>query len=476
MHNRAFGKNLIMVAFSRLVSLASGVVVGFLLPKALTVSDYGFYKTFTLYAAYTALLHFGFVDGILLKFAGKTYEELDARRVRAYTRFFIAFESIISALMIIAAIIFARGEALFIVIMLAFNMVFVNVTTYYQFISQAVQRFREYSAKNLIVSVVKILLVAVIFLVDYYNPAAISYRIYLIFLNIIDFSIMGWYILLYKNITFGKRERRSVVRDEIKSVFKTGIVLTLAYQVSHLILALDRQFVNLLFSTETFAVYSFAYNIVTLISTMISSISVVLLPMLKKKSEEKIIESYEKCIFTVAAASAVGLICYFPLASFIEWFLPDYSGSVEYISIVLAAFVFSAVISVVMFTIAKVLDMNLAFFKDSCFVLLAGVAANAAAYLIFRSPKAISFASVAVMAMWFVISGERLKKKTGVGIFRELCFLLSVVVGFLLIATFVEGKITGMLLYACLLTALILAFYITEIKHKVSEILKKSSE
>lgn len=472
MHNKSFAKNLITVVFSRLVTLASGVLVGFLLPKALTVTDYGFFKTFTLYAAYTALLHFGFVDGILLKFAGKTYEELDARKVRAYTRFFIVFEGIISAVMIMAAIIFAREEAFFIVIMLAFNMVFVNVTTYYQFISQAVQRFREYSAKNLIVSIVKILLVTVIFAVNYYNPAAISYRTYLILLNIIDFLIMAWYLLLYKDITFGEKESLSIVVKEIKSVFKTGIVLTLAYQVSHLILALDRQFVNLLFSTETFAVYSFAYNIVTMISTMISSAAVVLLPMLKKKSEKKIIESYKKCNTTVAVTACLGLMCYFPLASFIEWFLPDYSGSVKYIAIVLSAFVFTAVITVVMFTIAKVFDMSFAFFKDGCLILLAGISANTIAYFIFRSPEAISFASLVVMAIWFLAAGRRLQIKTGIGVFREFFFLLVSAVGFLLITTFVEGRITGLLLYTCLLTVVTASFYLSEIKSAVGKLFK----
>ena len=58
-------KALLYVAFSRGISLLSGVAVGLLLPKVLSVQDYGILKIFTLYVTYTALLHFGFVDGIL---------------------------------------------------------------------------------------------------------------------------------------------------------------------------------------------------------------------------------------------------------------------------------------------------------------------------------------------------------------------------------------------------------------------------
>lgn len=160
-----------------------------------SVSDYGFYKVFTLYAVYTALLHFGFVDGILLKLSGKSYNELDFSEMRTYTRFFIAFETCISLLMMAICLIFLHGDYLFIAAMLAVNMVFVNATTYYQFISQAVQRFGEYSAKSLIASVAKFLFVSGLFVAFYFGKAGISYRVYLIGLNIIDFQC--WHGMFY---------------------------------------------------------------------------------------------------------------------------------------------------------------------------------------------------------------------------------------------------------------------------------------
>lgn len=162
MKHKSLGKNLIVIVFSRIISLLSGIAVGFILPKVLSITDYGFYKVFTLYAVYTALLHFGFVDGILLKLSGKEYENLDAQKMRSYTRFFIIFELFISIVVLLIGTIIADGEYLFITIMLAVNMVFVNVTTYYQFISQAVQRFGEYSAKNIVISIIKLLFVLVL--------------------------------------------------------------------------------------------------------------------------------------------------------------------------------------------------------------------------------------------------------------------------------------------------------------------------
>ena len=470
MQTKPFGKNLFLVAFSRLVSLVSSVFVGLLLPKMFSVTDYGFFKVFTLYAVYTALLHFGFVDGLLLKLAGKEYHSLDKEKMRTYTQFFWAFELLISIIMIVSGAFFASGDYFFIVLMLAINMVFVNITTYYQFISQAVQRFGEYSAKSLIVSLAKLLFVCALFVVYSLDIADISYKVYLIGLNLLDFSMAMWYVGIYKEITFGKGVAIGTLQKDIFDIFKTGIVLTMAYQVSHLVLALDRQFVNILFSTETFAVYSFAYNIVSMISTMISSVSVVLLPVLKNSTKEFIVESYKKSTTIVSIVASGALLCYFPLSSFIDWFLPNYHDSIAYIAIVLPAFLFTAIITVVMFTVAKVLDMSFDFFKDSCVVLVLGLLANAVAYVLFKSPKAISYASLFVMAIWFVISGVRLKVKTGVKTHKEFIYLAGISLSFLVITGLVDKNFAGFLAYLVALVVWTFAFYFRILRESVARI------
>ena len=464
MENKSFGKSLMVVAFSRMVSLLSGVLVGFLLPKIFSVTDYGFYKVFTLYAVYTALLHFGFVDGMLLKIAGTDYKDLSLPKMRAYTRFFFYLETAVALLMVLVGVVFVRGEYLFILLMLALNMLFVNVTTYYQFVSQAVQRFGEYSAKNLIVAVVKIVFVILLFALQMADVMGVSYHVYLIGLNVVDGAVMLWYVSIYRDITFGSGDTIRSVRSDIRSIFKTGILLTLAYQVSHLILALDRQFVNVLFSTEDFAVYSFAYNIVTMISTMISSISIVLLPMLKKRTRDLVVRSYPTCSSTVAMVAGGGLLCYFPLVWFVGWFLPQYSGAMAYVSVVLPAFLFSSVITVVMFTVDKALDMSLDFFREGCVVLGLGLVTNVAAYLLWRTPMALSYASLLVMMVWFLLSGLRLGKRIGIGVMKEFFYLMLLAVGFLTVTALVEGLILGLALYTAWFAVWTMVFYFERLR------------
>lgn len=452
-------KNLVGVIFSRLVSLASSMAVGLLLPKILSVEDYGYLKIFTLYSAYTALLHFGFADGILLKIAGKDYNELDFQVMRTYTRFFSVFECIITGLMLLVGTLFLRGEHLFILVMLALDMLFVNITTYYQFVSQGTQRFAEYSQKSIIVAIAKLIFIGVLFVVFLERKSTVSYRTYLIGLCSLDFLMLIWYVWIYRDITFGKSTGIKEVKNAIINIFKTGIILTIAYQVSHLILALDRQFVSVLYSTEKYAIYSFAYNIVTMISTVISSISVVLLPMLKKAGTKYAVENYKKSLIIVSVLLGFSLLAYFPVQIFIGWFLPEYTQSISYIAIVLPSILFSSGISVVMFTIDKVIDTIDVFFKNSLIILVLGAISNLLAYKFFGTMFSISCASLLIMAVWYLLESNHIRVKSGVSAYKEFIYIVLLISAFLAVAFCIESIVLACIIYGLWLIAVTMIFY-----------------
>lgn len=464
MNSKSFKRSLFGVALSRLISLLSSISVGLLLPKILSVSDYGYLKLFTLYAVYTALLHFGFVDGILLKLAGTDYSDLNFRHIRSYSKFFIVLEIVISAIVILCGMLIFDGEYRFVLITLMLDMVFVNITTYYQFISQATKRFAEFSQKNVIVSVLKLCFVFCLVAIYAVGGVNISYRFYIIGIIIIDFIMLLWYISIYKDITFGSSESFRNIYIDIYSIFKTGIVLTIAYQVSHLVLALDRQFVSVLFSTEEYAIYSFAYNIVSMISTMISSISVVLLPLLKRADKEYVINNYEKCISIVSILLAFSLIAFWPVSRFIGWFLPEYAVSTRYIAIVLPSILFTSGISVVMFTIDKVMDTITAYFKNSLIALTMGFVTNMIAYFLFQSCFAISVASICTMAIWYFIENRHLQKILSIKEIRSYGYIITIVIAFIVCTFIVSGFVKSFVLYIATLVIMTIIFYKEDLK------------
>ena len=71
-------KGIIQVITANLINLVISVGNGFLLPKFLSVESYAALKTFLLYTSYIGILHLGYVDGIYIKYGGKTIGSIDA--------------------------------------------------------------------------------------------------------------------------------------------------------------------------------------------------------------------------------------------------------------------------------------------------------------------------------------------------------------------------------------------------------------
>lgn len=395
--------NIITVLFGRIVTLFSGLVTGFIVPKILGVTDYGYFKIYSLYMVYTALLHFGFIDGILLKFAGKDYATLNKKQMRTFTQFFLAFQFGISLLICSLGLFFDDINYKFIVIALGINMYLNNMTTYYQFISQATQRFKEYSFRSVLAAILKTMLVALILIFN--KESTVSFMLYALMLSGIDAILLVWYIYTYRDITFGKHEKFKECRSEIVQLFKKGILLTFAYQISHLAFALDRQFVSLLFSTATYGIYSFAYSIINLFSQLISSISTVLFPVLKKGKKDTALQYYTSALAIISLISGAALSGYFVLKVFVEWYLPDYFGAIEYLRIIMPSLMLTSGISVVMFTYYKIVEKNDIYFGCGCFALILGCIMNLVAYHIFKTPQAISWASIFTILCWYYVTG-----------------------------------------------------------------------
>lgn len=68
---RSLKRGMLSVLIANIINLCFSLLSSFMLPKWLSVDTYALVKTFQLYASYAGLLHFGYVDGIYLKYGGK---------------------------------------------------------------------------------------------------------------------------------------------------------------------------------------------------------------------------------------------------------------------------------------------------------------------------------------------------------------------------------------------------------------------
>lgn len=449
--------DILMVTISNICLLIAKVAIWLVIPRMLHVEEYGYYKIFTLYLGYASLLHLGFPDGILLYYGGKEYTKLDKRELRLNSRFFLFFQLISSLGLITIGLSMCADITQYVVCMIGFDLFFVNIATYYRFISQAVMRFKELVIRNIIQATLQILMIIVVYMISAYTSIQINGRVFIFSVVTIDAIMFVWYIVTYSQMTFGKAMKINEGKKLICYFFTTGIVLTLAYQISHLIFVLDSQMVSVLFDLRSYALYAFSYSIISMVSSTINAVSTVLFPNLKKMTKENAIKRYPVLMNTISVFSCVMLIGYFPIVWFIRFYLPDYGDSLIYLKIILPGLVFSSCINLVLFTYFKVLNRLSSFLHISVAALALGAVTNYIGFLVYRDPISFSVASVITLIVWYILLEILMASIYKLHWKKNFFYILLQVVAFYYITLRIGDGIVAMITYGLsmlLITAL----------------------
>lgn len=422
-----------LVALGNATLLIAKALTWLVVPKVLGVMEYGYYKTFTLYLVYAMLLHFGFPDGILLIYGGQSYQEINQNEFRAYTRFFISFQIVISIFIVGISLAVCQGMKSYIFCMIGIDAIVVNLTTYYKYISQAVMQFKKYTLRNIIQAVMQILVLGIIVALDklrILQPNGVGYIRCIV---LIDAVLFVWYMITYKDLTFGKADPIKKWIPKIKNIFTTGILLTISYQVAHLVFVLDSQMVEVLFDVETYSLYAFAYSITNMITAIVGAIATVMFPSLKQLKIQDAVSKFPMLMSTVSIIVFFLLTVYFPLAFFVKWFLPEYVLSLDYLQIIMPGLAISSCINLIIFTYYKILNQLKQYLHIALGVLLIGGVLNCGGYMLLHEPIAFSMASIITLLIWYFCSVGLLVKRFHIGWVKNFVYILLEMANFYMV-------------------------------------------
>lgn len=466
--NGAVG-GVLLVVLGNVALLIAKALTWLVVPKVLGVVEYGYYKTFTLYLVYAMMLHFGFSDGVLLIYGGRDYQEINQKEFRTYTKFFIKFQMIISMLLVVISLAVFQEMKCYIFCMIGIDALFANLTTYYKFISQAVMQFKEYTLRNVMQALMQILVLGVIVILNQLKILQPNGAIYILCIVLIDAALLVWYMVTYKDLTFGKADSFKKMLPQIRKIFAAGILLTISYQVAHLVFILDSQMVEILFDIETYSLYAFAYSIANMITVIISAIATVMFPSLKRLEVQEAVSKFPTLMGTVSFIVFFSLTAYFPLNFFVKWFLPDYAQSLEYLQIIMPGLALSSCINIIIFTYYKVLQQLKQYLYIALGILLTGGILNCGGYMLFHEPAVFSIASIITLLIWYLCSAGFLVKTFHTKWFKNFIYVLAEMSAFYMVNIVWDSGWKAMLIYfMCFMgtTCLIYKKYVVELLNK----------
>ena len=331
-------------------TLISLILVLFV-PKILGVKEYSYWQLYLFYASYIGFFHFGWADGVYLKFGGKKYEDLDKGYFHSQFWLLTIFEIVLCVIFGILTVIFCEDESRRIVLLaVALCCVLQIPRTFLQYLLQTTNRIVDYAKNYLLEKIVyAILVVIALFLGVRSFEILVCADLFSRFLTLVLLSKECKNIILGKVIdwTGGIRE----AWDNIS----VGIKLMFANIAGQLLVGIVRFAIENHWSVEVFGKISLTITASNLLLVFINAVSIVMYPMLKNMDEQHYVEMYRK-MRNILMIFVLGLlIVYYPAKVILSWWLPKYADSLRYMALLFPMCVFESKVTLLISTYLKAL-------------------------------------------------------------------------------------------------------------------------
>ena len=460
-------KNIGYTIVSNIINLMVGAIITLIIPKYITQSDYGYFQLYLFYIGYVGFLHFGWADGFVLRYGGKSYDSMDKRVVGTQFKLFELSQVVISLIILIVTIFFveSRDEKILMFCILI-SISIQNGKTFLQYILQSSLRIKEY-ASNVIIEKVGYLFCSLFFLLlgllSFWN-FAIAYVIGILLALILA-------MIACKDLIFSPLCTLKEAIHEAKSNISVGSKLMIANLASQLIIGVIRFSIENVWNVETFGEISLVLNLANMMISFINAISIVLFPILRRQKKEDLSSIYTVVRNVLMPLLFIFIIIYYPVKIILFTWLPDYKDSLVFMSILFPICIYECKMSLMVNTFMKTLRMEkkllftniLTFILSSCLTLLSSVILHNLYITVFNIVLLLAFRSTFAELI--------LAKRLSIKLNKEL-IIENIICLFFIFSCQINNTLIGIILYLILILVY-LYIYKSKIVFSLRKIIEK---
>lgn len=396
---KRFATNVIVSIAAQVISLAVSVILNLVVPKLIDQYQYSYWQTYVLYAGYVGVLHFGLLDGLVLRYSRYDYEELDKAKLRSQFAIMLVFTSAVTVIGAVVSAIVAGGVYKYVAVFVAVAVVTKNVVTYSSYMFQITNRISKY-AVMIIAQRMTYGLVVVILLAcgvgDFY-----WYCIADLIGDMVGI-VIGF--IYNRGLYFGNTVKFSEAFKELKANISSGILLMLANWSAMLIVGGAKMIIQWHWDEITFAKVSFAFSVANLFLVFVTAISVVLFPSLKRVDEDKLPAMYKTIRDILSPLLFFCMIFYFLGCWLLKMWLPKYSDSLIYLGLLLPIIIYSSKVSLLTNNYLKVYRKEKVMLIVNLISIALGALAFSLSAYVFDSLYAVLISVVCVIMFNSVLS------------------------------------------------------------------------
>ena len=328
-------KNVSLSIVAQLVSFSVSLLLNLLLPKFIAETEYSYWQTFLLYASYVPLLHFGFLDGLMLRYSQYDYDSLDKPLIRSQFKIFFCVELFFATVGMVVSFFIDNEINRLLLRFISIAIITTNTFTYTSYLFQLTNRIGKYA---LLVMVERILL-GVGIVVILVLGVSHFYWICMVYVLAAFLSIC-WGVSQNKGLYWGATPLNGI--QEFKLNISSGMMLLIANLSSMFLVGGAKMVVQWRYDVLTFGKVAFSFNVVNLFLTFVTAASVAVFPSLKRIDKDHLPDFYLKIRRSVTPLLLGTMILYFPGCYLLRLWLPNYVESLGYLGILMPMVVYAS--------------------------------------------------------------------------------------------------------------------------------------
>lgn len=337
---KSLARNISISIAAQIVSLLVAVILNLIVPKYISELDYAYWQTYVLYASYVGILHFGILDGLMLRYSQYDYDQLDKAKIGSQFRFVFIVDAIIGMAVALFASIDAMGADKYVWYFVSIAIVTKNVFTYNSYLFQMTNRISKYAFHVISQKVCYGLVVLLMLFLKVQH-----FEVYCM-ADILG-DVVSWIIISRNNrgLYFSSKYGLSNTLKEVKINIACGSMLLIATWSSMLLVGGAKLVVQWHWDKLIFGKVSFSFSVTSLFLTFVTAISIVLFPSLKRMNRDELPHLYSSLRGMVSPILFLALVFYYPGAVILKLWLPAYSQSVSYLGILLPVIIYTSKVS-----------------------------------------------------------------------------------------------------------------------------------
>lgn len=426
---KRFAKNVVFSIIAQIISLAISFVTTLIVPKFIDEFQYSYWQTYMLYVGYVGVLHFGLLDGLVLRYSKYDYEELDKARLRSQFGILLIFTSLIAGIMAITALFAFTGINKFVFIFVAIGIITKNLVTYGSYMLQITNRINKYVILVICQRLAYGGIIGVLL-----SLRINDYRWFCIADLCGDAVAVLLGILFNRGLYLGRTIKPVDAWKELKSNISSGILLMMANWSAMLMVGSAKMIIQWHWDELVFGKVAFAFSASNVFLVFVTAVSVVLFPSLQRIDQDKLPQMYKSIRGLISPLLFFVMLFYFPGCWLLNLWLPKYTESLPYLGILLPLIIYSSKVSLLTNNYLKVYRKEKSMLLVNIISIAVGILLFILCAYVFNHLTALLCAVVFVVMLNSILSEIVVSKLIKINLIKEYIVEALATIGFILCA------------------------------------------